>query len=43
MLKSGIWVKHIKCHDECHTTHENGSKGDKLGVKIEETAKFELL
>ena len=43
MLKSGIWVKHIKCRDDCHTTQTLDRKGDDVDVKREESAKFKLI
>jgi hypothetical protein len=42
MLKSGIWVKHIKGQDECRTSKKLDRKGDEVNVEREESAKFEL-
>ena len=42
MLKSGIWVKHIKGQDEWRTTQKFDRKGDSVSVKREESAKFKI-
>jgi hypothetical protein len=42
MLKSGIWIKHIKGQDECRKSLKFDRKGDGVSVKREESDRFEL-